>query len=292
MDKVTKALSDRVARLEQIIHTLQHAPRKHDGKPVSKADDTDRERDSVTESTPRLTDGNPGPVQTDDPKNKWYKSFSGWKTRLEIVAIFAGIGYAYVTYRQWHDLRHNFEVDQRVWLGVTEGATPRELHEGTVLNSTVILVNQGKTPAYNVVQQAGFRIMTAGGFPCDRVLNSTVILINQGKTPAYNVVQQAGFRIIKAGGPFDPAREVNSSALSPQGIIMPTGKRELSICTLGAIGQKRADELNSGEYRLYLFGRITYDDAFGKHHQTRFSMRMELGNQLSFSTYGNYDYAD
>jgi|ERR1017187_1937298 hypothetical protein len=255
MDKVTKALSDRVARLEQIIHTLQHAPRKHDGKPVSKADDTDRERDSVTESTPRLTDGNPGPVQTDDPKNKWYKSFSGWKTRLEIVAIFAGIGYAYVTYRQWHDLRHNFEVDQRVWLGVTEVATPRELHEGTVLNSTVILVNQGKTPAYNVVQQAGFRI-------------------------------------IKAGGPFDPAREVNSSALSPQGIIMPTGKRELSICTLGAIGQKRADELNSGEYRLYLFGRITYDDAFGKHHQTRFSMRMELGNQLSFSTYGNYDYAD
>src|ERR1035438_24270 len=146
-------------------------------------------------------------------------------------------------------------TDQRAWVGVIEVASPPELRQGTVLNSTVTISNQGKTPAYNVIQRAGFRI-------------------------------------IKNGDQFDPEREVAASSPQTQGIIMPSGKRELSICTLGAIGSQRADELNSGEYRLFLFGKITYDDAFGRHHQTRFCMVMEIPSPHSFSPYDDYDYAN
>jgi hypothetical protein len=148
-----------------------------------------------------------------------------------------------------------FHLDQRAWLGVTEVQTPPELHEGTLLNSTISIVNSGKTPAFNVIQRAGYRI-------------------------------------IKAGDEFDPAREVSLSTPFRQGIILSNAKRMLSICNLGKIGSQRATELSSGEYRLYLFGDVTYDDAFHHSHSIRFSMRMELGKVLAFAPYGSYDYAD
>jgi hypothetical protein len=152
-------------------------------------------------------------------------------------------------------LRSSTHLDQRAWLGVTEVATPTELNEGTLLNPSAFLVNSGRTPAFNVVQRAGYRI-------------------------------------VKTGDIFDPAHEVSVSNIFRQGVVQPGGKRILSIHDIGKISRQRADELNSGQYRLYLFGEITYDDAFHLPHVTRFSMRMELGKPLSFAPYGSYDYAD
>jgi hypothetical protein len=147
------------------------------------------------------------------------------------------------------------ELSERAWVGVTDVQTPTELHEGTLLNSTISLVNSGKTPSLNVIQRAGYRI-------------------------------------VKAEDRFDPAHEVSLTAPMRQGTILSEGKRMLSICNLGNIGRQRAIELNSGEYRLYMFGEITYEDVFNHTHHTRFCMRMELGKALAFSPYGSYDYAD
>jgi hypothetical protein len=147
------------------------------------------------------------------------------------------------------------ELEERAWIGVTEVQTPTELHEGTLLNPTISLVNSGKTPAFNVVQRVGYRI-------------------------------------VHAGNAFDPGREASLSTPVRQGIILPNGKRMLSVSDLGNIGRQRAIELNGGAYRLYLFGEITYDDAFHHTHRTRFCMRMELGKRLAFAPYGSYDYAD
>ena len=119
----------------------------------------------------------------------------------------------------------SFHLDQRAWLGATEVATPTELHEGTILNPTISIVNSGKTPALNVVQRAGYRI-------------------------------------VKSGDLFDPAHEVNACHPFRQGVIQPGARRMLSIGAFGAISRQRATELSSGEYRLYLFGEITYNDVF------------------------------
>ena len=176
---------------------------------------------------------------------------------LIIVIIYAGLTawQACSTQRIVILTRDQYHVDQRAWVGVTEIATPPELHEGTDLNSTAYLANTGKTPAFHVVQRAGFRIL-------------------------------------KADTPFDPVNEIRLCLPKNEGVIFPNSKRLLGIVSLGKITSQRAEELNSGAYRLYLFGEITYEDAFSVPHFTRFSVRMELGNTLSFAPYGAYDDAN
>jgi hypothetical protein len=149
----------------------------------------------------------------------------------------------------------NFDLDQRAWLGITEVATPPELQQGTILDSTAYVTNTGKTPAFNLVRRAVWQIKKADDIP-------------------------------------DPAREVSMGTPHLDGIVMPGAKRLMGICSLGAINQQRADELNSGAYRLYIFGEITYTDAFHHQHFTRFSMRMELGKTLAFAPWGNYNDAN
>lgn len=199
-------------------------------------------------------------TRTSERKKKCWLEWG--KFAIEAITLVVIAIYTCVAYRQWDEMRiatsnseRSFRLDERAWVGVTEVQTPTELHEGTSLNSTIFLINSGKTPAFNVVQRAGYRIR-------------------------------------KAGDEFDPAREVSLATPFRQGIILPNGKRLLGISDLGNIGGQRAIELNSGEYRLYLFGEITYDDAFQHSHRTRFSMRMELGKTLAFAPFGSYDYAD
>jgi len=163
---------------------------------------------------------------------------------------------ATIYFFQLKTMQETLVVDQRAWLGVVEVETPKELREGTILDSTVYL-------------------------------------LNSGKTPAFNVVQRAGFRILKAEDSFDPAHEVSITTPKREGIVLPNGKRVLSVDSLGAIGQQRADELTSGRYRMYLFGQVTYDDFSHSSHRTQFSMRMENGKGgFAFAPYGSYDYAD
>jgi hypothetical protein len=201
-------------------------------------------------------------VKKRDAAEEYKEARDKFRLRVEVAGLVVVLIYAGLT--AWQacstqriaTLTHDqYQVDQRPWLGVTEIATPPELHEGVDLNSTAYLANTGKTPAFHVVQRAGFRIL-------------------------------------KADATFDPANEIRLCTPKNEGVIFPNSKRLLGIISLGKITSQRADELNSGAYRLYMFGEITYDDAFNFHHFTRFSVRMELGNTLSFAPYGTYDDAN
>jgi hypothetical protein len=53
------------------------------------------------------------------PEQPWYKTFKGWKPKLEaakiileLIAIPFAVGYAVITYNQWQDLRR----EQRAWI--------------------------------------------------------------------------------------------------------------------------------------------------------------------------------
>jgi len=59
------------------------------------------------------------------------------------------IGYAIVTGLQWQDLRHNFKVEQRAWIGYNTMAITN-LKAGEPLRCDIKLLNSGKTFALDV----------------------------------------------------------------------------------------------------------------------------------------------
>lgn len=78
---------------------------------------------------------------------RWIKRIFLKKDGLERLGIAAGILYAAVTLIQWRDLRHNFKVDQRAWIGITR--IDASLDPDKPTNLLVHVSNSGKTPALN-----------------------------------------------------------------------------------------------------------------------------------------------
>jgi alkyl hydroperoxide reductase subunit AhpC len=82
----------------------------------------------MSEKIENLNDGlssldtNLPPAASDSKQSHkpWYKTGQGWKAAIEIIGIAFAVGYAIVTYLQWQDLRHNFIVDERAWLGIKD----------------------------------------------------------------------------------------------------------------------------------------------------------------------------
>ncbi len=78
------------------------------------------------------------------------KTLEGWKTLLEIIAIPFAIAYAVVTYCQWQDLKDNFKVDERAWLGVKDVTLTLPLQVGHTVDISINTFNTGKTPAVDL----------------------------------------------------------------------------------------------------------------------------------------------
>ena len=198
----------------------------------------------------------PGPQDeeryTEEKDNRARQLSAAQRTnRITFWGTIVGILTLVALYVCLYQNRETMQIDQRAWIGVQDVATPPVLTEGTVLNPVVTVVNTGKTPAFKVVERAGWEIM-------------------------------------QAGVEFNPESHVKKSVPIAQGTITPNGKREFRV-TIGPIVQQRADELNSGAYILYLYGEFTYSDAFNNPHFTRFAMKMTKNQTWAFAPLGTYD---
>jgi hypothetical protein len=158
-EKSARALVQRVAALEKLVHALRDAPGKQNEASVGpqkascQEGDTAKGKPSVSAEVP------PAPSYTQKAKHPWYKALNGWKTLLECIAIPFAIGYAIVTYSQWQDLRHNFKVDQRAWVTAARFSISTELAANNPTNEIRIycwLQNTGKTPALDTFSQAEY----------------------------------------------------------------------------------------------------------------------------------------
>ena len=147
------------------------------------------------------------------------------------------------------------QIDQRAWLGVTEVAAAPQLREGVIFNPTVYAVNSGKTPALNVVKIAGWK-----------------------KIPASEQI--------------DCAYEVSTRKPIDQGVIQPNARRELSPEFSETLSKDVADELTTGTFRFYMFGKLSYDDIFRCRHETTFCMRLDTAGHAAFSPFGPYNNAN
>ena len=238
MDKATKALGQRVAALEKLIHTLPNTPGKQNEKPVSNASDTDREINSLAATASRLTNRNPTPKQSHDTKQKWYQSFKWWKSRIQFAALIAGVGYAFVTYFQWKDLRRNFITNERAWMKISAGIS--DLSD--VMSVKMEVKNVGKSVVSKIVVYAALEV------------------VNKESSPDFfHAGLVAYFRHVAQLFPNDTTTFVTTpTAHSPTGNEEP---RKLTIM--------ERDSLRAGQSYIAVYATAIYTDQFGA-HWTRF----------------------
>jgi hypothetical protein len=105
---------------------------------------------------------NPKPRRTITRKAwRWFKRIFLKKDRLERIGLIAGIVYAAVTVIQWRDLRHNFMIEQRAWIQVSD-TLPMTVTDTQAINAIPEdLKNTGKSVATTIVQWAMFDIVPA-----------------------------------------------------------------------------------------------------------------------------------
>src|SRR5579872_5423243 len=122
MDKQLEALVhkiiDQLRKINHVLSVLLRQPRQQDVPSISNTSDADRESDGLIYGTSGLRNSGPSPTKPNNTQKKWYQSLKGWERVLQTTGIIFAIGYAVITFLQWRDLRHNFQVDERAWLDV------------------------------------------------------------------------------------------------------------------------------------------------------------------------------
>ena len=141
----------------------RHKPRKkpvQSQTPQDAASEKDNAADREVSLVPQVP---PTPDNAEKSHNRWYQTLAGWKVMLEIVGIPFAIAYAVVTFFQWRDLRHNFEVDQRAWLKIVL-SWPDPI---TTVPATAKLIfqNTGKSVMTSIYAESSFEIVKSDSPP-------------------------------------------------------------------------------------------------------------------------------
>jgi hypothetical protein len=241
-----------IAILEHIRDLLTtHTPRKQDEEAISNKDEAHKEQVEVKPCSPVLPQRNPSKIQTENPKSKWRRPFEWWKTRIEIVALIAGVGYAIITYLQWQDLRHNFAVDQRAWLTfkLHRSADTPEIESVTFTSNQPVtypfrLVNVGKTPAINIEAHVFVDIVDAQHEPA---------LGDVDIRPSHH-----------------PHGRITSGIVFPNDDLAHQITRPAKDSSPMLATPEEVSSIASGNAYLAVYGIATYDDILGAHHWTRF----------------------
>lgn len=175
--------------------------------------------------------------------------------RATWCAFLAASVYAGISYRQWWDLRRNFKLEQRPWIGISDEA---------------VVINPGR-------------------------MDAEITFANTGKTPARNVQKAVQLKISPlplVDGPLDA--DVKALDFRGHSILGPQGTMRVRAGTETEAGEKaiilrdalkdRFPLIDSGDQILYLFGEIKYEDASGEQRTTKYclyAIKLETGWHLA-----------
>jgi hypothetical protein len=222
------------------LKSISH-PRENDLKSISS------ERDSQHQNQP--SESIVGPLEptvantentrrnANNPRSSWWRvevMIKRFKPLIEVVGIFFAIFYAIVTYRQWHDLRRNFEADQRAWIRAAY-LFPKDISSDSKTSVTLEMSNLGKSVITGVVAFGNYSVVDNNSLP-----------------------------------PF--FSKDRSTATFTRGGFFPGEKGELDIPLLDprtkqsrAFTNEELEGLRSGKKYVTAIGMIGYWDQFGYH---------------------------
>jgi len=150
--------------------------------------------------------------------------------------------------------------DRRAWIGPTE-AMPPEFNE----RNKVVYLKEGESMA-----------------------NLGIYLTNSGKTPAQNIMQRFAYRTLSAGVEFSPVYPSKPQSI---GSLQPGFTIRLVAPPTPKATRAQIASYSNGSLLFYIFGHVTYDDVFGRPHETTFCMWM-LQSLSAFTDCGTYNKAD
>jgi hypothetical protein len=119
--------------------------------------------------------------------------------------------------------------------------------------------------AYVVIKNISMIDVEVGKAP-----GAHIIVTNSGKTPAYEVQQEAAIGLIDfppPGRPEIPATDEPGSI----SVLGPGGEHRLTAHIKNVLSQDQLISLTNGTMAIHLLGSIKYRDAFGKARTTNFN---------------------
>jgi hypothetical protein len=157
------------------------------------------------------------------------------------LALVAATVYAYIAYRQLEQMRSSAIVDQRA------GIYPEATAWGFIGTKTKTAV-------------------------------ATVRFRNIGKTPAYKV---SGWFCtqIRQSDPQDGSLDSEGCKNKNYGLIAPGISFNVQRGDRNPVSNEQRSRFVQNQLHLYFWGRVEYDDSFGKHHSTDFCMRSETAGR-------------
>jgi hypothetical protein len=129
-------------------------------------------------------------------------------------------------------------------------------------------------------------------FPDPQIVPDTQVVLkavvtNTGRTPALSVRTMTTTDTLPPGKPFKPIFEDQPDQSKSLSVIMPNMRVVVSKTSAIEVTQAHIDILKSGGLRLFFYGKIDYDDIFGKPHTTTFCflLKPSLKGAISCDTY-------
>jgi hypothetical protein len=159
----------------------------------------------------------------------------------------------------------NFHLEQRAWIGFASAADP-EYTEG----GKMVYVKEGEP------------------------VKAEIILINSGKTPARNLHTLAQMVLLRSDIKLITSFDKKMSQHPSVGVILPNGKIKIKIPQIpnvGGISKADVANITNGHFIVYIVGKFTYDDVFGKSHSTLFCSQI-IPNLTNFKSCDHYNDAD
>lgn len=185
-----------------------------------------------------------------------------WKRGLGTIVGVAAVAYSLITYGQWVDARKNFTLDERAWLKINV-LTPISDANTTIkdfkdLRCPFEIVNVGKTAALHVS------------------LVTSAEIVHRHDTPSLGYPDHA----IQGG---------------TTGMLFPGESLKSNGGSLAVVIDSERIALNEGEAYVVYYGKLVYQDIFGKSHETRacaWSSAVNAGGSFSARPCTDYNYTD
>ena len=219
-----------LATLEHIRDFLKNAPGQNHQQSVHKQHDPETEPASAEVYPPLVPQVEPTLLHPPKTQQDGRATVSWWKSALETFALIAGIVYAIVTYLQWRDLRHNFEIDQRAWLKIEYGSPSTSAG----VSAAAKIINVGKSPALHAK------------------VGAVLEVVERHHTLSFS--PRHGFTGIDF--PLLFPNDINPFMVVRFSKLTPPPK---------SLSESELESLKRGDSYIAVFGQATYADQFGWH---------------------------
>jgi len=226
-------------------------PPEKDFKPPSEKNNSSQENpDADKIKPPQIGDKNPE-ADKENPFKKLQIHVREWKETYEFFGFIAGVAVLLVLVGQYGEM-----VETTKAMKGQSDIMRRQLEEmkhDSTLDERAWVVPFEMTAEKSATFTNGFYFK--------------LMFKNTGKTPALNVSESHDFAVGISGVPTnDPPIQTNSMLLAPDGI---------SFIKSSVIDAGTVEAIRNGDLPEFIYGKIVYDDIFGKHHWTQFCWSIE-----------------